>query len=72
MPLFEYVCDDCGTEFEALVRRPESESAECPSCGGAKLTTQLSSFQSPTQGKHKPAATHSKEHDVYSSHDHDD
>ena len=40
MPIYEYVCRDCGHEFEWLVRG--DEKPECPSCGRARLTKQLS------------------------------
>lgn len=35
MPVYDYVCDQCG-EFSALKKMgPESVTAECPSCGQA-------------------------------------
>jgi putative FmdB family regulatory protein len=40
MPLFEYLCQDCGREFETFVtgeRRPA-----CPGCHGANLGKRLS------------------------------
>jgi len=43
MPIYEYICDDCGTKFEKLVRRDESATA-CPSCGESHLKTALSTF----------------------------
>jgi len=42
MPIFEYICDDCGTKFEKLIRN--GDTAACPSCGQAHLTTALSTF----------------------------
>jgi putative FmdB family regulatory protein len=30
MPIYEYACDACGTEFEYLVRN--GEAAVCPEC----------------------------------------
>jgi len=42
MPIFEYVCKDCGKKFEAIVMG--SKQAECPSCHGRKLEQQLSVF----------------------------
>jgi len=42
MPIFEYVCDDCKTKFEKLVRN--GDKVACPSCGQAHLTTALSTF----------------------------
>jgi putative FmdB family regulatory protein len=42
MPIFEYVCDDCGTKFEKLIRN--GDTASCPGCGQSRLTTALSTF----------------------------
>jgi putative FmdB family regulatory protein len=42
MPIFEYVCEDCNHEFEAIVYG--SQKANCPKCHGKKLATQLSVF----------------------------
>ncbi len=42
MPIFEYLCKDCGKKFEALVYG--SAQAACPSCHGKKLEQQLSVF----------------------------
>ena len=47
MPIFEYLCDDCGTKFEKLVRTRASTDVLCPSCGESHVTTQLSTFASP-------------------------
>lgn len=42
MPIFEYVCQQCGKDFEALVR---SETVpQCPGCHSTDLTKQLSVF----------------------------
>ncbi len=40
MPIYEYVCRDCGHEFEILVRG--EEKASCSSCGLFRLTKRLS------------------------------
>ncbi|MFL6352030.1 MAG: FmdB family zinc ribbon protein [Bryobacteraceae bacterium] len=50
MPIFEYACDDCGTKFERLVRRSETNAVRCPSCGQDHLTTQYSTFAAKTNG----------------------
>ena len=48
MPIFEYLCEDCGSKFEKLVRRTESKSGsegvQCPSCGQEHLAQQFSTF----------------------------
>ena len=42
MPIYEYACQSCGREFEALVR---SETVPaCPSCHSTQLEKQLSVF----------------------------
>lgn len=42
MPIYEYLCEDCGSKFEKLVRN--SDHVECPSCGQDHLQQQLSRF----------------------------
>lgn len=42
MPLFDFRCQSCGTEFEALVR--VSDVPQCPSCKGTKLEQLPSMF----------------------------
>jgi putative FmdB family regulatory protein len=49
MPIFEYLCDGCGTKFEKLVRRSDGATL-CPSCGDSHLTTQYSTFAARANG----------------------
>ena len=42
MPIFEYVCKECGEGFELLVRG--RERPRCPACGSGKLTRKFSVF----------------------------
>lgn len=42
MPLFDYICQDCKQEFEALVS--SSRKPVCPGCGGDRLHRKLSVF----------------------------
>ncbi len=50
MPIFEYLCEDCGVKFEKLVRRPATDEVLCPSCGQSHLAQQLSTFAAPGNG----------------------
>ena len=34
MPLFEYVCSECGLADEHLVRAPAPDYVRCSECGG--------------------------------------
>ena len=40
MPLFGYVCRDCGAQSELLVRT--DEKARCPKCASLKMERQMS------------------------------
>ena len=42
MPIFEYICQQCDHEFEALVYG--RQKAECPKSHSKKLSPQLSTF----------------------------
>jgi putative FmdB family regulatory protein len=43
MPIYEYVCDDCGRRYERIVMN-QKQSITCPKCESAKHTIQLSVF----------------------------
>lgn len=42
MPIYEYQCDSCGHNLEALQRIVDKPLRKCPDCGKAKLKRQLS------------------------------
>ncbi len=56
MPIYEYVCDDCGTKFEKLIRRPAADQVLCPACGQGHLTQALSVFSAHANGAPQPSA----------------
>lgn len=43
MPLFTYLCAECGVETELLVGSAATRPA-CPSCGGKNMTRMASAF----------------------------
>ena len=43
MPIFEYICKDCGHAFEKIVPRYDSE-VECSHCNSPSVDKQLSVF----------------------------
>lgn len=57
MPIFEYVCRDCGHAFETIVNG--AREPQCPSCSGQALDKQLSVFAvasaSPSREAPRPA-----------------
>jgi putative FmdB family regulatory protein len=48
MPIFEYICQKCNHQFEALIYG--DQKAECPKCHARKLAQQLSVFAVSTKG----------------------
>ncbi len=72
MPIFEYVCNDCGTKFEKLVLRPATDVVACPACGKDRVTQQISTFLSPVPGKAKPAVRQHSEYPYGALGKHDD
>ena len=53
MPIFEYVCQECQHEFEALVFG--RDKAKCPKCQSNKLSPQLSVFAVSAKGSSAPS-----------------
>ncbi|HEX4998386.1 MAG TPA: zinc ribbon domain-containing protein [Terriglobia bacterium] len=43
MPIFEYICQDCGHPFERIVPRHDSKT-DCAKCGSKRVEKQLSVF----------------------------
>jgi len=43
MPIYEYLCDDCGTRYEQIVLSKGAKIA-CPKCSSQRHTLQLSVF----------------------------
>lgn len=43
MPIYEYQCESCQTQFELLVRNSE-QRPECPDCGSGKVERLFSTF----------------------------
>ncbi len=48
MPIYGFNCNECGHQFEKLVR--SSDKPSCPSCQSVDLTRQLSLIAPPAKG----------------------
>ncbi len=46
MPIFEYRCNDCTTNFEVLQRASDTDTpaTKCPHCGAEDATKRFSAF----------------------------
>lgn len=45
MPIFEYVCQNCGYKFEKLILSHRSQtSPQCPQCGAQNVKKAISVF----------------------------
>lgn len=56
MPLYEFVCRDCRSEFELLVRG--SEEPQCPRCESRELEKLLSAPAAHTTAVHELPLCH--------------
>ncbi|GAC1327472.1 MAG: hypothetical protein NVS2B16_31590 [Chloroflexota bacterium] len=44
MPVYEYVCSDCHTRFDKLVRSNSQDELTCSTCSSAKVRRLVSNF----------------------------
>lgn len=52
MPIFEFVCSDCGQPFEELLRSSSAvDEITCPNCHSEQVRKQISTFASRIAGK---------------------
>ena len=42
MPIYEYRCDECGHELEAIQKMSDDPLTECPECGKPALKKMVS------------------------------
>ena len=42
MPIYEYECQDCGHQLEAIQKISDDPLKDCPECGQAALQKQIS------------------------------
>lgn len=50
MPMFEYVCESCGEEFEELLFSTD-EAVDCPACGSAEVGKKVSAVAFKSSGR---------------------
>jgi putative FmdB family regulatory protein len=42
MPIYEFHCKACSSDFSSLRRSGQTDEVHCPNCGGAKVARLLS------------------------------
>lgn len=51
MPIYEYACRTCGSDFEKLVRSASaSDDISCPECASPDVKKKLSTFAAKAAG----------------------
>ena len=58
MPIYEYVCNDCGARYEQIVISKAAKIA-CPKCESGRHTLQLSVFSAPAKSGSVDASANS-------------
>ena len=51
MPIFDYLCNNCGQAFEVMIKNEEKDKIQCPQCLSKDVKQQLSSFFSSEKSK---------------------
>ncbi|MBV5341276.1 MAG: zinc ribbon domain-containing protein [Deltaproteobacteria bacterium] len=46
MPIYEYVCIECGHHFEKLQKSGVTCELKCPTCGSMEVKKEISAFSS--------------------------
>jgi putative FmdB family regulatory protein len=59
MPLFEFTCQQCGWEFEELLRSSDTSEVSCPACDSQEVSKKISSFASKISGSNAFSASFS-------------
>jgi putative FmdB family regulatory protein len=44
MPIFEYKCKECGTDFEKIIITNKNQEISCPNCGSSNIEKKYSVF----------------------------
>jgi putative FmdB family regulatory protein len=48
MPIYEYICEDCGSRYERIVLS-QAKAVSCPKCASSRAALQLSVFSARTK-----------------------
>jgi len=48
MPIYEYICEDCGSRYERIVLS-QAGDVSCPKCASSRAALQLSVFSARTK-----------------------
>jgi putative FmdB family regulatory protein len=44
LPIYEFICDECGNPFETLVMGFKTDGVLCPKCNSSQVKKKVSSF----------------------------
>ena len=82
MPIYEYICSECGHELEALQKMSEAPLSECPACARPALKKRISAagfrltgsgwYETDFKNKPKPKADTGDDKQAKSDKDGDD
>jgi len=56
MPIYEYICEDCGSRYERIVLS-QARAVSCPKCASSRGALQLSVFSVRTKSNGASAAS---------------
>jgi putative FmdB family regulatory protein len=56
MPIYEYICEDCGSRYERIVLS-QAPALSCPKCASSRGVQQLSVFSARTKSNGSSATS---------------
>ncbi len=68
MPLFDFRCQACRHEFEALVRPADTTPLRCPKCSGEQLEKLLPTFAVSSEERTREYATKKRKKEAAIAH----
>lgn len=48
--MYEFICNDCGHEFEELIRPCQADRLACPQCGSNQINRLISAVKRHSSG----------------------
>jgi putative FmdB family regulatory protein len=56
MPIFDYLCHQCGKKFDIMISNADKDKVKCPECNSGNVKQLLSLFNTGGGSKTLPAS----------------
>lgn len=56
MPIFDFLCQNCGNKFDVMISNADKNKVQCPECKSTQVKQMLSLFNTGRTGKSVPTS----------------